>query len=1238
MPSEDEQNDALNKQAVERQPTPHEATVKQSPAGVPPEGRWGLPPTRGVAIAAVFLAITVLSSGDLIEIIPVFAPFVAGPLFPFVHETHDILAAMLALYVAHKLTPAVGTMAMLWLFALHLPYAYLRFPAELPELVRIALTGAAAFLGIYIISLRKRAEERLRLQATALDAAANAIFITDRQGVIQWVNPAFSRITGFTAEQAVGQTPRILKSGQYTRAFYQTLWDTILAGEVLQAEMVNRTRDGGLFTVQQTITPLRNAQGEISHFTAIQQDITERKQAEEALRESEERFRALIENSSDGIVLVDADGKVLYDSPSVRRILGYAHDERIGRNVFEFIHPEERQTGLERFAAFVQQPGATVNSQGRYRHKDGSWRWLEAVRNNLLDEPSVQAVVVNYRDVTKRVRAEQRLTAQYAVSRDLAESGTLAEASPKILQAICASLEWDQGEVWSVLWNADSQANVLRCVGTWQPPSPSFPEFEAVTRQIEFAPGVGLPGRVWASGEPAWIPDVTQDANFPRAPIAAKEGLRAGFAFPLKSDGRVLGVMGFFSREIHQPDDDLLKMLTGISSQISQFIERKRAEDGLWNAEARYRTIFEQSPNSVLLIDLETGKTIEANETAHKQLGYTREEFATLRISDYEVLERPEETARRMQKIIREGNDDFETLHRTKSGEIRNMNVRVKTVQLSDRGLFYAIFQDITERKRAEESLRQRLAELEALHTVSAALRTAPTRGAMLPIILDQLLELFKMDGVALAMLDPSMGEMVIELGREGWAAWTGQRLPMGEGVIGHVIATCQPYVNNDMRSDPLFARPDLLAGSNAVACAPLMVGERAIGTLWMGRGSTQGPVLYSEIASEELRLLTAIADMAANAIHRAALHEQTERQVQRLAALRAIDMAISNSMDLRVTLNVVLEQVTTQLGVDAADVLLLNPHLQTLEYSAGRGFRSTAIARSRLRLGECQAGRAALERRTTFVPDLAAETSFVRAPLLAAESFVAHSVVPLIAKGKVKGVLEVFHRAPLAPDPEWLNFLETLAGQAAIAIDNAELFDGLQRSNVDLSLAYDTTIEGWSHALDLRDKETEGHTLRVTEMTERLARAMSMSEAELIHLRRGALLHDMGKMGVPDGILLKPGPLADEEWMVMRLHPQLAYDMLAPIAYLRPALDIPYCHHEKWDGSGYPRGLKGEQIPLSARIFAVVDVWDALRSDRPYREAWPEEKVREYIREQAGKHFDPRAVEAFLELDTPHA
>jgi putative nucleotidyltransferase with HDIG domain len=239
-----------------------------------------------------------------------------------------------------------------------------------------------------------------------------------------------------------------------------------------------------------------------------------------------------------------------------------------------------------------------------------------------------------------------------------------------------------------------------------------------------------------------------------------------------------------------------------------------------------------------------------------------------------------------------------------------------------------------------------------------------------------------------------------------------------------------------------------------------------------------------------------------------------------------------------------------------------------------------------------------------------------------------------LIAKGKVLGVLEIFDRTRQVRDEEWLYFLKAMAAQAAIAIDNVTLFDNLQRSNTELFNAYDATIEGWSRALELRDNETEGHSQRVALLTVKMARLFGLSDEELVQVRWGALLHDIGKMGVPDKILQKHESLTEAEWAVMKKHTVFAYKMLSPIRYLRAALDIPYAHHEKWDGSGYPLGLKGEQIPLLARIFSVVDVWDALRSDRRYRTSWSVEKVRKHLLSLAGTHFDPHVVKVCLDSD----
>jgi len=358
------------------------------------------------------------------------------------------------------------------------------------------------------------------------------------------------------------------------------------------------------------------------------------------------------------------------------------------------------------------------------------------------------------------------------------------------------------------------------------------------------------------------------------------------------------------------------------------------------------------------------------------------------------------------------------------------------------------------------------------------------------------------------------------------------------------------------------------------------------------------------------------------------------KRQMEQLSILRSIDLAIASGLDLNLLLSMLLDRVTTLMHVDAATVLLLNPNTNMLEFASGKGFHSNILQYTRLKLGEGCAGRVALERKMISIPDLRVDRmEFDRSPLFLQENFVTYWGVPLIAKGRVLGVLEMFHRSPLKPDADLRNFLVMVAGQAAIAIDSSKMFSELQRSNLELSLAYDATIEGLSRALDLRDKETKEHTSRVTSITIKLATRLGVEHSDLIHIRRGAILHDIGKVAIPDQILFKPGPLAKEEWEIMRRHPGIAVDLLSSVSYLEPALEIPHWHHEKWDGTGYPDGLRQDNIPFSARLFALADVYDALISNRPYRSAWSKQDAIRYIESEAGKHFDPKIVPEFLDL-----
>ena len=668
------------------------------------------------------------------------------------------------------------------------------------------------------------------------------------------------------------------------------------------------------------------------------------------------------------------------------------------------------------------------------------------------------------------------------------------------------------------------------------------------------------------------------------------------------------------------PKTKLSRLVPAIKRALSEAEnqkKRKQVEEALRISEGRYRTLVEQASDGIFLADPQ-GYFVDVNPSGCNMLGYTWEEMLKLNIKDIAGDRNQEISPLRLDELHPGQIILLEKRLITKSGTLVPVEISGKVL---DDGNLQGIVRDITERKQYER-------ERESIIAVSAALRQATTRTEILNVILDQLVDLFDSDGAMLVLPNPQTGGYIDEMGRGAVAErLIGLNIPYGKGVCNWVVTNKKPYLNNHVETDLLFYRPDLLGASHCIASVPLVTQDQSIGALWIAR--------KMDILEQDLRLLNAIADIAANAIRRVMLYEQTEQQLHHLLALHQIDIAISSNFDPNVTLNVILNNVKNELEVDAVSILLLNSVTHTLDYAAGMGFKTRGIEKSHVGLGDECAGRAAQECRTVLCLDIGqAHGVFVRSSLLAGEEFVLHYATPLVVKGFVKGVLELFHRKEFEPETEWLDYYETLATQAAIAIESASLLENLQRSNAELMLAYDATIEGWSRALDLRDRETEGHTQRVAQMALELAEKMGMNSMEKQNLWRGSLLHDIGKMGVPDSILLKPGHLTDSEWEVMRRHPLYAYQMLSPIAYLKHALEIAYNHHEKWDGSGYPRGLKGEEIPLSARIFAVVDVFDALTSDRPYRKAWLHEEVYRFIKEQAGKHFDPQVVRIFLESE----
>jgi HD-GYP domain-containing protein (c-di-GMP phosphodiesterase class II) len=354
------------------------------------------------------------------------------------------------------------------------------------------------------------------------------------------------------------------------------------------------------------------------------------------------------------------------------------------------------------------------------------------------------------------------------------------------------------------------------------------------------------------------------------------------------------------------------------------------------------------------------------------------------------------------------------------------------------------------------------------------------------------------------------------------------------------------------------------------------------------------------------------------------------------LSTLLKVSSALASTLELTEVLQVAIESATDLVGLDTGAIYVLEN--ETLYLGATTPPLPSQFP-DELRLAWLDDHPHIKKAITTKVPVFLHDAR--TASLSPAEKVVVDSrhlvsilYFPLLLKDKATGAFIIGTTDGIRQFSEKeIDLCNILSFQVALAVANAQLYKNTQQAMRDLTQAYDATLEGWSHVLEMRDHDTDEHTHRVTDLTITLASKMGIPESQLGHIRRGALLHDIGKMGIPDSILQKPDVLTANEWMIMQTHPELAYQFLLKIDYLAPALDIPYCHHEKWDGTGYPCKLRGEEIPLAARIFAVVDVFDALTSDRPYRKAWKKEEALAYLLEQSGKHFFPEAVKSFLEM-----
>ncbi|MGQ9817950.1 MAG: PAS domain S-box protein, partial [bacterium] len=915
------------------------------------------------------------------------------------------------------------------------------------------------------------------------------------------------------------------------------------------------------------------------------QDITNQKRLEEALKTRISEWQKIFDSTLDAIFVLTADQKIIKANKSALELFQVKEEEVLEKHCWEVVHATDKPVPM---CPFIKMSGSM---QREYMAMSVNDKRFEVTVDPIFDiDNNFVGAVHIVRDITLLKEIEKKLSAseeKYRLITEHLPDMVLIHSGEKILYA---------------------NNMVLEKLGL---------------KSIEQLKDIPIMNFV----HPDYRDIVQERIKSILTDKKTAEPLEEKFII---SDGEIIDVevRGVPIEFEGKPAVQLI---------IRDITEKKRAEQALKKSEERNRLIAENIGDVIIILDTSM-KITYASPSVQRLTGYTSTEGIGQSI--YKFM--PPESANKIQEVIAEeiileqkGVPPERTRHIElpiyhKNGSLLWIDL-TSTFLRDEKGRpqsILTIFHDISERKKREEEITLKLKEFETLLKTSTSLRKAHTEEEMFPVFLDEVLGLLNCEVGAIFLYQEGIKALKIAYAR-GWIKeFLGHTIKPTEGIAGKVFTSGETYVCRDLKKDPnvcpaISSAPE---GWGALG-VPIRSTDEVIGLFYIFAPTAR------EFSDEEIKLINSLSEMVGIALHRIRLYQDARKQIERLQTMQNIDRVILETMDKRILFNVFLREIIVQLRINAMGVLLLDSDGLTLQYEADYGFKTDIYKKTRLKLGEGFAGKAGLEGRRFYIPDIRESKEFKLPKIMAEEGYVAYICQPFMAKGQLIGVIEIFNSEPLKPEAEWFNYLETIAQQAAIAVDNIKLFENLQRTQTELLLAYESTIEGWSYAMDLRDRETEGHSQRVTEMTLRLARELGMKESELIYVKYGALLHDIGKLGVPDAILFKPDQLTDEEWLLMRKHPVYAYEMLIRIEYLRPAIDIPYCHHERWDGSGYPRGLKGKEIPLPARIFAIADTFDALSSDRPYRNAWPREKIIEYIKSQKGKQFDPKVVDAFLKI-----
>jgi PAS domain S-box-containing protein len=1048
------------------------------------------------------------------------------------------------------------------------------------------------------------------------EQAPEGIFQSTLDGRFNRVNPAMARIYGYASpEDMISSITDIAQQIHVIPRVHELFTENLIRnGFVEKFESRNYRKDGTIIWTSTSARGVLDENNKLSYFEGFVVDITKRKLTEKVLQESEVQYRRLVEHSPFAIA-VHSQGVLVYVNEAGVRLIGAKSPEELtGIPIIEFVHPDSRPSVLKRLRNLQKGLEAPAMEE-KFVRRDGSVINVEITAYPFVfqNAPAVQVVI---RDLTEQKRAEEALRANEEKLRgiiDHTQNIYFTRTTDGVLTYISA-------QVRNILGYDPEEM-----LGNWRDYLTDHPVNQRGIELAQKASATGIAQGPYIlelkakDGKHVWVEVRETPVVRESKPVSfvgaltditdrkrVEENLERRFA-----ELTVLQAVALAGSQSYSIDEVIKRTTQIVSGMLYPdncgVLLFNEAGNSLKVHSSYWGTIFDDATNELPLSGgivgqvATTGQPIRTNDVAHHPAyvettqGIQSELCVPIRVNE-KIIGVFNIESRKINAFAEEDERVLNTI----AGTLGTAIARIRLLN--------------TEQKRRQEA--------ENLREATSALTSTIEVEKLFDIILESLAKLVSYTSASIEVIALEEAEIVAARGLPEHHEFLGKKYGFRPEKWG--VAIDRPIIIPDLRADASFERFEGAESIRGWMGVPMIAQGNLIGYLNLESDEVD---FYTEADADVVQIF---ANQAATAIQNAYRFQSETKRRNEAENLQVAATAVTSSLDVEEVLQTILIALKEVTPYDSTSVFLLED--DHVRIRAAKGLPNPALALNRLfpannpLLREIQrSGKAVI------VEDAQKDSRFEK--WAGADNIRGWIGIPLIARGQIIGYITLDSYKAGAFNEKDAALAQTFAHQAAVAIDNAHLFTRLQETNEELSKAYDTTLEGWGKALELRDKETQGHTVRVTELTLKLAQHIGLREPELTQIRRGVQVHDIGKMGVPDHILHKKTPLTKKEWAILRQHPQYAFDLLYPIAYLRPALDIAYCHHERWDGVGYPRGLKGEEIPLAARIFAVVDVWDALTSNRSYRRAWSRKKVIKHVLDEAGNHFDPQVVERFLEL-----